>query len=193
MIDQVAEVGYAATTATAVYRRAGVSSRSFYENFSDVHDCFMAAYEAAVEMLSDRLSGPALAEPAAGSVGPGGPAEPVVSGGPVIGGLIGTYLEALRSEPAVARTFLVEVYAAGPDAVALRKEVHDRFVRALVALAGRTRPLDGSDVFAIDALVGAVTFQATMRVIAGKLDDLEALRAELTQVALRICPWLEET
>lgn len=180
MVDQVADVGYAATTATAVYRRAGVSSRSFYENFSDVHDCFMAAYAAAVDMLSERLSG-----------------APVGSGSGSaswsIAGLIGTYLEALRSEPAVARTFLVEVYAAGPDALALRKEVHDRFVRGLVALASGVlgRSLDEGQVFALDTLVGAVTFQATMRVIAGELGDVDALRAELTDVALRMCPWLE--
>lgn len=173
MIDQVAEVGYAATTATAVYRRAGVSSRSFYENFADVHDCFMAAYETVVQMLSDRLS----TGSAAGSWS--------------IAGLIGTYLDGLRSEPAVARTFLVEVYAAGPDALALRKEVHDRFVRALVGLAAQARSLDDSDVFALDALVGAVTFQATMRAIAGELGDVDTLCTGLTDVAIRICPWLE--
>jgi len=186
MIDQVAEVGYAATTATAVYRRAGVSSRSFYENFVDVHDCFMAAYETAVEMLSDRLSGAA-----AGSGAPAGSGTAERSASWSIEGLIRTYLDALRSEPAVARAFLVEVYAAGPDAVALRKEVHDRFVRALVALAGQGRPLDDSQVFALDALVGAVTFQETMRVIAGGLGDVNALLTDLTAVALRICPWLE--
>lgn len=178
MTDQVAEVGYAATTATAVYRRAGVSSRAFYENFADGHDCFMAAYEAAVGALADQLR--------RSTAGRQGSARQSVAT------LITTYLKALCAEPAVARTFLVEVYAAGPDAQIRRQEVHDHFVGVLAERAGRYRPLAADELLALDSLVGAITFQATMAVIAGRLDALEQRGPELAALAGRVCPWLED-
>jgi AcrR family transcriptional regulator len=172
MTEEVAERGYAATTATAVYRRAGVSSRAFYENFSDVHDCFMAAYDAAVDSLWSSLA-----------KGPGARGS--------LGALLDTYIEALRDEPAMARTFLVEVYAAGSVALARRREVHELFVRGLESLVASGRPLSPTDRFALDSLVGAITFQMTMRVISGDLGDLARLREDLVDVALRMCPWLQ--
>jgi len=40
--------------------------------------------------------------------------------------LIGAYLDALAEEPTLARMFLVEVYAAGPDAVQRRVDSQQR-------------------------------------------------------------------
>jgi len=40
--------------------------------------------------------------------------------------LIGAYLDALGEEPTLARMFLVEVYAAGPDAVQRRVDSQQR-------------------------------------------------------------------
>lgn len=171
MTEEVAERGYAATTATAVYRRAGVSSRAFYENFSDVHDCFMAAYDAAVNSLWSSLAGAS-------------------GGGGSLGALLDTYIEALRAEPAMARTFLVEVYAAGGDALARRRDVHELFVQGLESLMATGGELNPTDRFALDSLVGAITFQMTMRVISGDLGDPARLREDLVEIAQRMCPWL---
>jgi AcrR family transcriptional regulator len=171
MTEEVAKRGYSATTATAVYGRAGVSSRAFYENFRNVHDCFMAAYDAAVDSLWSRLAG-------------------VPGGAGSLEALLDTYIETLRDEPAMARTFLVEVYAAGSDALARRRDVHELFVRGLESLIASGRPLNPTDRFALDSLVGAITFQMTMRVISGDLGDLARLREDLVEMAQRMCPWL---
>jgi hypothetical protein len=40
--------------------------------------------------------------------------------------LIGAYLDALAEEPTLTRMFLVEVYAAGPDAVQRRVDSQQR-------------------------------------------------------------------
>jgi hypothetical protein len=100
-------------------------------------------------------------------------------------------LELLGSEPAVARTFLVEVYGAGPDAVHRRLEVHERFVAALEGLLGAGRRLSAADRFAIESLVGVVTFQVTVRVMAGDFRALPGLREPLLDAACRLCPWID--
>ena len=45
----VGERGYEGVTARSVSERAGVSNRTFYEFFSDREDCFLAAFNYAVD------------------------------------------------------------------------------------------------------------------------------------------------
>src|SRR6478672_6443881 len=51
VVAAVAEKGYAEMTVADVVARAGVSRRTFYEQFDDRLDCFLAAYVANVEAL----------------------------------------------------------------------------------------------------------------------------------------------
>ncbi len=179
MTEEVAEKGFASTTAAGVYGRARVSSRAFYESFSDVRDCFLAAYAHCAALTEQALqAGPAPAD-----------APPLVR----LRRLLRTYLELVRDEPAVARTFLVEVYAAGPDAVAARLAVHRRFVDVVLALAAEGRTLTDDDRAAVTGVVDAVTLAVTLRVAARDVADLSALEPDLLVLARRACPWLEET
>jgi AcrR family transcriptional regulator len=175
MTDECAERGIAVTTAAGVYQRAGVSSRAFYENFRDVRDCFLAAYDASVGVTLGAL----------GSVKPSGDAITTFAA------MLGRYLELLAENPAIARTFLVEVYGAGPKALARRVEVHHRFVTALEHNLGRGRSLSDDDRFAVESLVGAITFQVTIRVMSGDFRSLPSLRDPLLDTARRLCPWID--
>jgi AcrR family transcriptional regulator len=175
MTDECAERGFAATTAAGVYQRAGVSSRAFYENFTDVRDCFLAAYDASVSLTLGAL------------VEVGGGDGPHAQ----FGAMLAKYLELLRSEPAVAKTFLVEVYGAGPDALERRLAVHRRFVAALERTLGAGRAMSADDRFAIESLVGAITFQVTTKIMAGEFRGLPGLRDPLLEVACRLCPWIQ--
>ncbi len=61
-IELAYEDGYSGLTVTGIARAAGVSNRTFYENFSDKDDCFLATYELIVrhtvrEILAARQSG----------------------------------------------------------------------------------------------------------------------------------------
>src|ERR1700753_3816441 len=47
----IAEKGAARTTIEAIVKGAGVSSVTFYEHFRDKEECFVAAFERAVEDL----------------------------------------------------------------------------------------------------------------------------------------------
>jgi AcrR family transcriptional regulator len=175
MTDECAERGFAATTAAGVYQRAGVSSRAFYENFTDVRDCFLAAYDASVGVTLAALEG----------VGAG--AEPLA----LFASMLGRYLGLLASEPHIAKTFLVEVYGAGPAAAARRLEVHQRFVVALQRTLAPGRRLNANDRFAVESLVGAITFTVTTRVMAGDFRSIPTLRGPLLDVACRLCPWID--
>ncbi len=174
MTDEVAVRGYASTTATGVYRRAGVSSRAFYENFTDVHDCFMAAYEECVEVV---LHATLRAE--------GATRQDLLAR---LGAMLDAYLGLIASHPNVARTFLVEVYGAGSDALRRRLEVHEQFVSGVLTMLGAARPLTDDERVAVEALVDALTFRVTRHVIADDLDDPASLREQVLVLARRLFP-----
>jgi len=113
MAHVVAEKGYAATTVADVVERAGVSRRTFYEQFNDKEACFLAAYDAGLAAVLARI-GQTAGAPAA----PGGP--------PLTGwrdraraGVVG-FLDLLAAEPAFARALQVEILTAGPAALERR-------------------------------------------------------------------------
>ena len=54
-IDVVAEKGYAATTIADLTKAAGISRTTFYELFEDKEACFLAAYDAAADVLARRV------------------------------------------------------------------------------------------------------------------------------------------
>jgi AcrR family transcriptional regulator len=118
----VAERGYAAATIDDVVRRAGVSKKTFYEHFADKQDCFLAAYEAAGEELLERVREAHAAHDDR--------LERTRAG-------IRAYLRWLAAEPALARVFLIEVAAAGPQALERRERLRDRYAELMQERAAR--------------------------------------------------------
>ena len=79
--------------------------------------------------------------------------------------------------------FLVEVYAAGPAALARRAEGQRRFVEVLCEAVGAK----GADErFEVEAFVAATSSMVTARLGAGDVKGLRALRAPLTRLARRV-------
>jgi AcrR family transcriptional regulator len=165
MTEAVAERGFTRTTVADVISRARVSRETFYEQFSDKEDCFLAALDGAAGLLAGGMSD-AFAAPA-------DPFDRLDAG-------LGAYLETLASEPAAARTFLIEVYGAGDAAIARRITVMERFVDLV---AGFTGARDPQARFRCEVLVGAVSSMVTMRVAAGDHASLPALREPLMALA----------
>ena len=74
----VGEVGYGGMSVARVTDRAGVSRRTFYEQFEDREDCFLALFEEALERAGRVARAGATAAVAAegasmARAGPGGP------------------------------------------------------------------------------------------------------------------------
>ncbi|HEV3094028.1 MAG TPA: TetR family transcriptional regulator [Solirubrobacteraceae bacterium] len=55
MFDVATERGVTNVTVAHVTERSGVSRRTFYEAFEDREDCFLAAFEQALEFVSERV------------------------------------------------------------------------------------------------------------------------------------------
>ena len=105
----VGERGYEGVTARSVSERAGVSNRTFYECFSDREDCFLAAFNHAVDGLE--LGGRVRV----GSRSSGWTAR--------VRAALAALLRTLDREPAVRRLVFVEALAAGPRVLARRASV----------------------------------------------------------------------
>ncbi|WP_051111608.1 TetR/AcrR family transcriptional regulator [Sciscionella marina] len=165
MARVVAEQGYVKTSVAAVLRRSGVGRETFYELFTDKQDCFLAAYDAVVERL-----GTATRQ----ALGDTGSALERWSRG------LASYLNTLAAEPELARTFLIEVYAAGPVALAKRATVQRLFVDAMIGILGVTGERDR---FACEALVAATSSLVTTRLGAGGGATLPELHEPLVGLA----------
>ncbi|WP_067825930.1 TetR/AcrR family transcriptional regulator [Nocardia inohanensis] len=164
LAEAMAENGYVGTPVAAVIKRAGVSRETFYEQFRSKEDCFEAAFERAAELMLTGIF-------AATGVGFEGetPAERIER-------VLGSYLDAVASQPAYARLFLVEVYAVGPDAIARRASLQEAFSAMVADILGA----DTEDqLFACQTLVAAMSAMVTARIAAGDVDGLRALRRPL--------------
>jgi AcrR family transcriptional regulator len=163
----VADKGYAAATIEDIVRDAGVSKKTFYEHFSDKLECFLAAYEAASEELFRHVR----AEQESAEPGH----ERTRAG-------IHAYLRWLAAEPALARVFLIEIAAAGPEALERRERLRDRYAERMRELQGR--PEVAEELF--HAVVAAADDLVVRRLRAGlDVRELEPVLLELQLAVLR--------
>jgi AcrR family transcriptional regulator len=169
MATAVAEKGYGAVAVADVIGRAGVSRRTFYEHFENKEACFLAAYEAGVETLLDAI------DEAIRNAAPGGPLAVARAG-------TARYLETLAANPAFARTFLVEVLAAGPAALELRARVHARFADQLATIHRAAGGRGDAPPVVFRACVGAIHEVVTDHVITSGAQTLPALLDALVDI-----------
>lgn len=179
MTDAVADKGFANTVVADVVARSGVSRATFYKMFRDKEDCFQAAYDMNaglvarfMEMGLEELAGDERSSPIE-----------------KLERVLGLYIDALTSAPAVSRVFLVEVYAAGPEAIARRRASLDRFVDIVAATHAGSTGLLGtrkSQRFAAEMIVNAVSAAVTNIVGVGDMDELQELRRDLTDLARKV-------
>lgn len=125
MAELVVERGYAAVTVTDVVARAHVSKRTFYEQFAEREDCFLATYEALAERPLQRIAAVAT-DPSVRAMDPRTQAERA----------IGAYLAAMAETPELTRTLLTQIATAGPRGRAVRRRVLHRFADQVRTLAG---------------------------------------------------------
>ncbi|HYH58902.1 MAG TPA: TetR/AcrR family transcriptional regulator [Thermoleophilaceae bacterium] len=170
----VAQKGYARVTVGDVVADAGVSRRTFYEQFKDKEACFLAAYATGTEALIRDMVEASLAF------------TPDADWRDVLEAAIDTYVTTLADDPEFARTFLVDVLGAGPAAVELRRQVYEQFVQQYVILArraARQQPELGEvpEIY-LRALVGGIGELVQQHVLTRDAKSLVELRPVLVQL-----------
>lgn len=101
---------------------AGLPRAVFFQHFPDVAACYLATYEASAALLRAETTTAVLE-------GAGKPYDERIALG------VRAYLETLASEPGLARAFLRDVQAAGPEALRRRRRVNEGFAAMIQALA----------------------------------------------------------
>jgi AcrR family transcriptional regulator len=150
--EVASERGAGAVTVAHVVARAGVSRRTFYDLFEDREECFLAAFDEAIEQAS----------------------RPVIEAWHAPGSwreraraALAAMLVFLDEEPALARLCVVEALAAGPRAL----ERRGRIVRALIGAVdegrGETRKGAEPPPLTADGVVGAVLSVIHTRLLEG--------------------------
>jgi AcrR family transcriptional regulator len=174
----VAQRGYTKTTVADIIAEAGVSRATFYELFSDRDDCFQAAYRQSAELVAALMS--AELDRIRNDTG-----EPLDR----LSRVLDVYLRLLHNAPALARLFLVEVYAAGPTLIEQRRLSLERFVDIVAETHRGGTGLLGTEPeqrFAAQVVVGAVISLVTNCVGAGDFDGLLELHEPLMRLAAQI-------
>jgi AcrR family transcriptional regulator len=171
LILTLADVGYQKTTVSMIGRRAAVSKSDFYKHFDSKDECFLAAYDFAVERIRAAV-GEACA--AAGSAAWALRVQAAVV----------ALLSLLAEEPALAAIVLAEGLRAG-------RGIYDRYqgaVESFVPLLREGAPdgPGGEPVPAAtdEAVVGGVASLLSRRVIAGETADLASLTPDVLEFVL---------
>jgi AcrR family transcriptional regulator len=170
--EAIAEHGYSGTTIAHITRSAAVSRRTFYEHFQSKDECFVAAYDAVMGDLRERVS-TAFEEqeddwPQAIRAG------------------IAAMLEFLAANPSLARLCMVEALVAGPAVV----ERYDAAIQSFVPYFQKGREGRPPEVLARlsatteEALVGGMVSLISRRIIAGRAEELEDLLPDLVEFTL---------
>ena len=185
MADAMTERGYVGTPVAEVIRRAGVSRETFYQQFSSKLDCFMAAFDAGAELLLGSIETKTGLDRATLDGHDGRDAGTRLA---QFDRVLAAYLDGLASHPGYARLFLVEVYAAGPEAVQRRAELQDGIVESVAALLGAT---DERRRFACEVVVAALGSMVIVPLVANDAQgvrDLHAPVLDLVRHALAAGP-----
>jgi AcrR family transcriptional regulator len=124
MAALLAEKGYSTVTIADIARQARVSKRTFYEHFPDKDACFIACYETLSDMVLQ-----AIVDAMAGEL-------PWVKR---MRASTRAYLSTLESQPALTRTLMMDIYAAGPEALKVRRQVQRRFADNLRRIVDQGR------------------------------------------------------
>lgn len=165
----IAERGCAGTSIEAIVKAAGVSSVTFYEFFEGKEECFVAAFDRAVEAGAAELARAAPGE----LTWP----EQIATGLRAVTALV-------AAEPARARLCLVEAQTGGPELSVHFEAALDRVAAKL--RQGRALDTAPSDLPATheEATAGALAWLLRERLETGDLEGLETLYPQLVDIAL---------
>jgi AcrR family transcriptional regulator len=163
LVHIVGAYGYQAASVERVAAHAGVSRRTFYEQFEGKEDAFVRAYDGAASQLLARVQAAA----ATGST----VSEQLHDG-------LAALLDGLAGEPQLAHMCVVAVLSAGPVAIDRRDAHMHSFARLVEDVARRNGGGQLPPLMA-EGVVGAIYDIVYKRIAAGQANQLPGLLPDL--------------
>lgn len=164
------EVGYQKTTVSLIGQMAAVSKSDFYKHFESKDDCFLAAYDAAIERIRGQV------EDACAATELEWPYR--------VRSAIAALLDLLAAEPALASIALIEGLRAG-------RGINDRYQAAVESFVGLLQdsapqsPGGGSIPEATgEAVVGGIASMIGRRILIGEGEQLNELFPQILEFTL---------
>jgi AcrR family transcriptional regulator len=151
LVEVANEHGAANVTVAHIVARSGVSRRTFYEIFEDGEDCFLAAFDAAIEEIAAVVV-PAYEQPAKWHER--------------IRAALTALLELLEYERPTGRLVIVETLGAGPQALERRRRVLAHVIAAIDEGRADVKMGDGPPALTAEGVVGAVLSVLHARLLA---------------------------
>jgi AcrR family transcriptional regulator len=167
MLECVGRQGYERTTVQDAIGAAGVYRQAFYDNFEDKEDCYLQALDAGSAWMEL-----AMREAATG----------MTTWRDRLRGALAGMLRFLDEQPEVGRALLVEVHAAGPQAVRKRAEAMERAVE-LMDLA-REEGNGTAPAISAEAVVAGILAVLHGRLSARSMPKFGSLLPELMYLAV---------
>jgi AcrR family transcriptional regulator len=169
MVESVAVRGYAATSVAELSRLAGVSKRTFYEQFANKEACFLATYDGVVDCAIERVVAARRSEPD-WEMG--------------LRRALEAFVRAAVDQPKAARLALIEAPGAGPAALA-RMDGARRTVERMVAAGLDEAPHGlGLPPVVVKGIVCGIERVVRRSLLEDSAQDLPALAGELADWAL---------
>jgi AcrR family transcriptional regulator len=168
MARTVSRNGYAATSVADVLDAARISRRTFYEQFADKEDCFLAAYEAIAAICTERVAAAYRAE---------------ASWEDGLARAFEALLETLAAEPDFARLAVVEALGAGPRALERRDETLRRFGALIEDARERSGSAHAPAGLVAQAIAGGISELVHSQLVRGEARALPDLADELVHYA----------
>ncbi|HSR93671.1 MAG TPA: TetR/AcrR family transcriptional regulator [Solirubrobacterales bacterium] len=165
----VAGRGYEAMSVADIVKAAAVSRNAFYKNFSDKQECFAAAHEVGHERLFEVLVQPC---------------DAAVTIEERVEGSLAAGLDALASDPDVARLLFVEAPSAGEEIALRYHEWLQRYGTLLRSVAPElpSRSIPAPEVEGV--IVGGIASRVASEVLHGQAAKLRDLTAPLVEYVL---------
>jgi AcrR family transcriptional regulator len=169
MAEIVAKRGYHGATIEQIVKRAGVSRATFYEHFENREDCLLAGFDEAAIELQRRMEDAAARE---------------TDWPDQIRAALTAFLDYTVSNPALARTCIVESVTAGPEAM-------ERYERALLTFVplfrlGRAVAEANGELpdELEDLIIGGLVWMVHQRLLRNEIEEIPELLPTMLEFAL---------
>lgn len=169
MLEAVGAEGYDGTSVRTVLDRTGLYRQAFYDHFADKDACYLAALEMGIGRLEAVVSRAAASEE--------------TWRGKLRAGL-GALLDYLDEEPDFGRGVIVEVHAAGPEALARRAEAMKRVVDFIDMARLESGESESPPQIAAEGIVAGIHAVVHSRLSTGATEGFRALLPEFMYFAV---------